>query len=54
MQDPKYAFVYTAKKLDNKACSYTRSYIRENVKSRKSLDFDGYCKDWAVFYTDGI
>lgn len=53
MQDPKYAFVYTADKLENKACSYTRTYIRENVKSRKSLDFDGYCKDWAVFYTDG-
>ena len=53
MQDPKYAFVYTANKLDNKACSYTRSYIRENVKSRKSLDWNGWCKDWAVFYTDG-
>ena len=53
MQDPKYAFSFTADKLENKACSYTRTYIRENVKSRKSLDFDGYCKDWAVFYTDG-
>jgi len=53
MQDPQYAFQHTAKNLDTKACSYTRNYIRQNVKSRDSLDFDGYCRDWAVFYTDG-